>query len=144
MTREEKDLLVKDFCARLPYNVKAYVKNWSKLDRKYYEDIYDVKSVFPSLNEVHVQSKTCSVNVLFGHPDYDIKPYLFPLSSMTEEQKNKLQNKLIELELKAINDEIDHTKVAEYEIDFYNQNHIDFRGFIEKGLALDATGLNIY
>ena len=63
---------------------------------------------------------------------------------MTEEQKNKLQNKLIELELKAINDEIDHTKVAEYEIDFYNQNHIDFRGFIEKGLALDATGLNIY
>ena len=144
MTQEEKDLLVKDFCARLPYNVKAYVKNWSKLDRKYYEDIYDVKSVFPSLNEVHVQSKTGSVNVLFGHHDYDIKPYLFPLSSMTEEQKNKLQNKLIELELKAINDEIDHTKVAEYEIDFYNQNHIDFRGFIEKGLALDATGLNIY
>lgn len=144
MTREEKDLLVKDFCARLPYNVKAYVKNWSKLDRKYYEDIYEVKSVFPSLNEVHVQSKTGSVNVLFGRPDYDIKPYLFPLSSMTEEQKNKLQNKLIELELKAINDEIDHTKVAEYEIDFYNQNHIDFRGFIEKGLALDATGLNIY
>lgn len=144
MTREEKDLLVKDFCARLPYNVKAYVKNWSKLDRKYYEDIYDVKSVFPSLNEVHVQSKTGSVNVLFGLPDYDIKPYLFPLSSMTEEQKNKLQNKLIELELKAINDEISHTKVAECEIDFYNQNHIDFRGFIEKGLALDATGLNIY
>ena len=137
MTQEEKDLLLKDLCARLPYNVKAYVKNWSKLDKKYYEDIYDVKSVFPSLNEVHVQSKTGSVNVLW-HPDYDIKPYLFPLSSMTEEQKNKLQNKLIELELKAINDEINHTKMAEYEIDFYNQNHIDFRGLIEKGLAIEA------
>lgn len=35
MTQEEKYLLVKDFCARLPYNVKAYVKNWPKLDIKY-------------------------------------------------------------------------------------------------------------
>jgi hypothetical protein len=48
MTKEDKELLLKDICARLPYGVKAYVKHWSKLDRKYYEDIYDVESAFPS------------------------------------------------------------------------------------------------
>lgn len=61
MKQEDKELLLKDLCGRLSYGVKAYVKHWSKLDRKYYEDIYDVKSVFPSLNEVHVQSDRKSV-----------------------------------------------------------------------------------
>ena len=91
MKQEDKELLLKDLCGRLPYGVKAYVKHWSKLDRKYYEDIYDVKSVFHSLNEVHVQSKTGSVDVMLGYHDYVIKPYLFPLSSMTDEQMEELE-----------------------------------------------------
>ena len=143
MTQEQKDLLLKDLCARLPYGVKAYVKNWSKLDRKYYEGIYDVKSVFPSLNEVHVQSKTGSVDVMLGYSDYEIKPYLFPLSSMTEEQEKEF-DQLIELELKAINDEIDHIQATAFEVDFYNKHHFDWRGLIPMGLAIDATNLNIY
>lgn len=143
MKQERKELLLQDLCARLPYGVKAYVKNWSKLDRKYYEGIYDVKSVFPSLNEVHVQSKTGSVDVMLGYSDYEIKPYLFPLSSMTEEQEKEF-DQLIELELKAINDEIDHVQATAFEVDFYNKHHFDWRGLIPMGLAIDATNLNIY
>ena len=79
-----------------------------------------------------------------GYDDYEIKPYLFPLSSMTEEQKNELNDTLIQLELKALNDEIEHHKVAEFEIDFYNKNMFDYRGLIDKELALDATNKNIY
>lgn len=70
MTQDQKDLLLKDLCGRLPYGVKAYVRHFSKLDRKYYEDIYVVKSALPSLNQVHVQTERGSVDVLLGHSDY--------------------------------------------------------------------------
>ena len=144
MTQEEKDLVLKDICSRLPYNVKAYVKHWSSIDQKYYEGVYDVKSAFPSLNEIHVQSKSGSVDVTLGYYDHEFKPYLFPLSSMTEEQKKEIEDILIELSLKAISDEIGSEVVASYEIDFYCKNHLDYRGLIEMGIAIDATGLGIY
>ncbi len=133
MTREEKDLLLKDLCARLHYGVKAYVKNWSKLDRKYYEGVYTVESIHPSLNIILVYSEKFSVEVLVGYDDYEIKPYLFPLSSMTEEQ-------IIELTKFVANGIMDENIVY----DWYNQNHIDYRGLIEKGLAIDATNLDVY
>jgi hypothetical protein len=72
------------------------------------------------------------------------KPYLFPLSSMSEEQHKELHDKLIELELQALSDEISHIEAVKFEIDYYLENHFDYRGLIERGLALDATGKNIY
>ena len=127
MTQEEKDLLLKDLSSRLTYNVKAYVKNWSKLDRKYYEGVYTVESIHPSLNTVLAYSDKFAVEVIVGYDDYDIKPYLFPMSEMTEEQYNQ------------------YVKYSAYEsIDWLNKNHFDYRGLIKKGLALDATNLNIY
>ena len=146
MTQEQKELLLKDLCGRLPYNVKAYVKHWSKLDRKYYEDIYVVKSAFPSLNQVHVQTERGSVDVLLGYSDYVIKPYLFPLSSMTEEQRKKL------FYLSGIdiiygkfytNNEFTLEETLSG-INWLLKNHFDIYGLIPMGLANDATGLNIY
>ena len=152
MEKEDKELLLQDLCARLPYGVKAYVKNWSKLDRKYYEDIYDVKSVFPSLNEVHVQSKSGSLDVLLGYYDYDIKPYLFPLSSMTLELRCKIRNLLpnncdISFKNQKItfyNEGIIQLEQLEKIFNLFNLYHIDYRGLIPKGLGIDATGKNIY
>ena len=144
MTQEDKELLFKDINGRLPYGVKAYVKNWSKLDRKYYEGTYTVESTHPSLNIVLACSDKFCVEVIVGYDDYEIKPYLIPMEMMTEEQKTELNDTLIQLELKALNDEIEHHKVAEFEIDFYNKNMFDYRGLIDKGLALDATIMNIY
>lgn len=82
--------------------------------------------------------------------DTEIKPYLFPLSSMTEEQKKYIADRW------GINEESDfeiNSDWGEYIvelgdivdfIDWLNENHFDYRGLIEKGLAIDATGLNIY
>lgn len=119
MTQEDKELLLKDLCARLPYGIK--VNNEIQGDFK----IYGICENFAfGRNEV------C-------HIDFNIekiKPYLFPLSSMTEEQKQEEY-------------EICKEYIIGYEsnlIDFYNRNHIDYRGLIEKGLAIDATELNIY
>ncbi len=141
MKQEDKELLFKDLCARLPYGVKAYIKNWSKLDRKYYEGVYTVESIDTSLNTIIADSERSCVEVIVGYDDSEIKPYLFPLSSMTEEQKviygdlcysviqsltNNMQSELNEL------------------INWLNANHFDYRGLIPMDLAIDATGLNIY
>ena len=127
MTEEDKKLLLKDLSSRLTYNVKVYVKNWSKLDRKYYEGVYTVESIHSSLNTVLAYSDKFSVEIIVGYDDYVIKPYLFPMSEMTEEQYNQ------------------YVKYSAIEsIDWLNKNHFDYRGLIKKGLALDATNLNIY
>lgn len=134
MTQEEKDLLLKDLCARLPYGVKILTPTncWTSE-----EDTCELKEIFKGDDGLF---RIGDIGALIEYS----KPYLLPMSSMTEEQKNELNDTLIQLELKALNDEIEHHKVAEFEIDFYNKNMFDYRGLIEKGLANDATGLNIY
>ena len=136
MTQEEKELLLKDLSARLTYGVKAYVRNWSKLDRKYYEGVYTVESIHPSLNTVLACSDKFSVEVLIGYDDYEIKPYLIPMDMMTEEQKEEF-DRLYTYDALIIEPQWEL-------IDWLNRNHFDYRGLIEKELALDASYLNIY
>lgn len=156
MKQEDKDLLLKDICGRLPYGVKAYVRNYSKLDMKWYEGIYTIKSAYPYLNEIYVTSETGSVDVLVSYDDYEIKPYLFPLSSMTLEQKKELC-KVGGYEAReedcGYHSETFYYNMVGHEnvfypdaddIDWLNKNHFDYRGLIDKDLALDATGLNLY
>ena len=84
------------------------------------------------------------IKALFNNHLDEVKPYLFPLSSMTEEQKEEFNTKSLELQLKVIDDEIMYEKATEFQVDFYNKHHLDWRGLIPMGLAIDATGLNIY
>lgn len=112
MTREERELLFKDLCARLPYGVKAFHK----------EEIITVRAYIPDLiiDEVGI-----------SHAVEDCKPYLFPISSMTEEQKEEWRG-------------IRWSKLPWEELDWLNKGQWDYRHLIEKGLAIDATELNIY
>lgn len=131
MTQEYKDLLLRDLCARLPYGVMLKTDN-----------------VFPQkLEGITFDKDTFLVWVSDGGytlENMECKPYLFPPSSMPEEQQKEFFDQLIELELKAISNEIDPKEAVEFEIDFYNKHHIDYRGLIPMGLAINATGLNIY
>ncbi len=117
MTQENKELLLKDLCARLPYGTLVYAQN--AVD--WYEDEINTQVLSDAINE-----------------DYVIKPYLFPLSSMTEEQKKEFDTTLKYLPAEEINFWTLNT------YDWCNKNHFDYRCLIEKGLALDATGLNVY
>jgi hypothetical protein len=130
MTQKDKELLLKDLCARLPYGVK-------------------VESVF--INPDTKEHKSCGIEVFDATSILmirdglgEFKPYLFPLSSMTTEQRYELHDLIHNLNVLAINGEIGDWIVSSSEIDWYNKNHFDYRGLIEKGLALDATGKNIY
>lgn len=134
MNKEDKELLLKDICARLPYGVKVNV-------------IYSNENASSFRQRVCIEGDNelnTDIIGLYQHNEIDIKPYLFPLSSMTKEQKKELDDTLISLSLKSLSDEISSEVIATYEVDFYNKKHFDYRGLIPMGLAIDATGLNIY
>ena len=137
MTQKDKELLLKDLCARLPYGVIVNVKGF---DYDYNDKITQI-----------YKGVGCSIQVTTNMP-YDIeqvKPYLFPLSSMTDRQKNLFSLivcKLDDSDMWRNGDMIfiDNETDLDSLLDFYNKNHLDWRGLIPKGLAIDATGKNIY
>jgi hypothetical protein len=133
MEKDLKELLLKDLCARLPYRVKFPMMCW---DEETGETVRPV--TLYSINK----DGYCHVSEDDYSPYIDeIKPYLFPLSSMTEEQRQELES-LMEITTIPVWGEI-LSPTPEY-YDWLNKNHFDYRGLIEKSLALDATGLNIY
>lgn len=127
MTQEEKDLLLKDLCARLPYGLKALNKEETITIRAYISDLV--------IDDVGI-----------SHAVEDCKPYLFPLLSMTEEQKKEYASLVWFNGLSRGWNSDDAIILDEVPmlIDFYHKNHIDYRGLIPKDLAIDATGLGIY
>lgn len=133
MTQEEKQLLLKDLCGRLPYGVMAYA---SEIDKN--GAITDVNISYNMAN-LTVDNASAKYELV---PLFDIKPYLRPLSSMTEEEDKELRQMFeIELSYLASNEEGHTVKSAAdsaFEVDFYNRHHFDYRGLIEKGLALEA------
>ena len=150
MTQEDKDLLLKDLCARLPYGVMV------REDTVLYDDKNTTSHRIKKLSYVHI-GKAFSRTKGFMHDyEYIYRPYLFPLSSMTEEQKKEFLS-VAGYETRE-EDCGRHTEAYYYDmvghnntlypncnaIDWLNAHHFDYQGLIEKGLAIDATGLNIY
>lgn len=127
MTKEDKELLFIDLCARLPYGVKIQV-----IESDNFEDIEVLDNYY--LHQVK-------------NNFYTIKPYLFPLSSMTEEQKKELGEKSWALQSWGITSRraniITHFDCL-FLINWLVRNNFDYMGLIPKGLAIDATGKGIY
>lgn len=125
MTLEDKELLFKDLCARLPYNVICQVE--FKENGKYNSKDMLLSGIFT--DEAYFTTKGGSIY------SNEYKPYLFPLSSMTEEEKLMYEGLMIGT------DSISYMLDV---IDWLNSHHFDYRGLIERGLAIDATNLNVY
>ena len=133
MTQEEKELLLKDICSRIPYGVKCQC-----FDERTIATLTGVKSKSKLyFDELDWKEFDGIVNI-----DY-CKPYLFPMSSMTEEQKQEVYNLMEESAFQIIHSE-DGNPQPHISMDWYNKNHFDYRGLIPMELAIDATGLNIY
>lgn len=120
MTQEDKELLLQDLCGRLPYEAKVEV-TYSK---------YSGSSLRARLCSEGVNILDTNILGLFQQSEVYIKPYLFPLSSMTEEQKKEYIDLLYISPARGI--------------DYLNKYMLDYRGLIPKELAIDATNLNIY
>ena len=124
MTQENKELLLKDICSRLPYGVKIELSWWDMGKWTYIDTTLEADHIEQLIND--------------EDDDIEIEPYLRPMSSMTEEQ-SKVYHELIDGMFGT-------SALINFEIliDFFNANHLDYRGLIEKGLAIDATNLNVY
>lgn len=133
MTQEEKKLLMKDLCARLPYGVK--VNNEIQGDFT----VYGICENF-----IYGRSEVCHIDFAVEK----VKPYLFPLSSITIEQEKELSKLGISYGEYALHDDIRGLGImvddAYIFFEYCYKHHIDFLGLIKMGLAIDATNLNIY
>ena len=128
MTQEDKELIFNELCARLPYHVKC--KIWLK-DGTTEEGALDLEYNYGNVLQ----------DSFYYNKIKDIKPYLFPLSSMTEEEKEEycqLQQRVIYNSKGVINED-----VTKY-INWCYKKHLDINNLIPMELAIDATGLNIY
>lgn len=157
MMQEDRILLLKDLSARLPYGVKCIVTK-SRIEEGQKGDVGKIVCVC-------LEGVDC-IDISFFSEFGNFKPYLFPLSTMTDEQKEELF-KLCEFYIQedwegkkseAYGIEIasrfdpaycyDHNfnlwSIDMRAIDWLNAHHFDYRGLIEKGLAIDATNKNIY
>ena len=152
--KEQKELLFKDLCARIPYGVigkceldASYDTSFDtifqthKFDAVVYGLTEDSLFVYP-LIEDRDEEEFANEEVAKGIDILDFKPYLFPLSNMTKEEWEDYQKiRMIDWVQGDINGTFINTGSI---VDWLNAHHFDYRGLIEKGLAIDATGLNIY
>jgi hypothetical protein len=126
MKQEDKELLLKDLSCRIPYGVIVNVNG-----------ISNVKLTSVSwYGEVGVDDGST-----YLYPISEIKPYLFPMSSMTEEQEIEYDATFATI---VYEDGRKDSAMTYKTFDWLNKNHFDYRGLIPMGLAIDATGLNIY
>lgn len=122
MTQEENLLLLKDLSARLSYGVMCQVDDGAA-------GLNDGKLV-----EIDITKELVRFDADYYWDAYidNVKPYLRPMSSMTEEEKSVL----------ALCDAFTEFRSMELKIDFLNKNHFDYRGLIQKGLAIEVTEEN--
>jgi len=127
MTKEETQLLIKDLCARLPYRVKGLHRGQVHIIAN-----MDGGSLYPSI-------QVNGYDAWF--PIETFKPYLRPMESMTEKETYIFQQDILnEVEARCIHS----LGSGKYSLafteanDWLNEHHFDYRGLIEKGLALEA------
>lgn len=145
MTQEDIQLLSKDLAARLPYGVKVLLEN----EGERLTGVLD--AIFPNENRAIVtelNKPIAAINVRCGGFDIEeniVRPYLRLMSSMTKEEKREYLSFIggkrpFDCDFSAY--PIEYTFVYEHDInsyiDWFNKHHFDYRGLIEKGLALEA------
>ena len=136
MTQEQKDLLLKDLCARLPYGVKV----------KFGDSEPTLLTVIEHDEfgwQIGSEDEFGGMITIIDN----VKPYLFPLSSMTEEQKKELNvitDLDIEIAITHIKNDTPNYVTGLNRLNWLLKNHFDIYDLIPMGLATDATDKNIY
>ena len=142
MNKGDKELLLKDLCARLPYGVN--VERLSKILK-----IISIRPSYKYCVECELEE-----GVTMSYDIDDIKPYLRPMSSMTEEEKKELKtlfdaeeitsDSICYLEGGTLEEYLSHISYyfCSKIIDWLNAHHFDYRGLIERGLAIEVTEEN--
>lgn len=142
MKPEDRELLLKDLCARLPYGVKF---KWC--DNFHTDDYFTLIGINGGqITGRDVNQDDC----LFFWGQDKIKPYLRPMSSMSEEEGEFLKRMALENSLKCIEEEDPQKafslriKLEVEELAYLYEHHYDVFGLIPKDLALSTDEFNPY
>lgn len=127
MTQEEKSLLFRDIASRLRYGVVVYIDPCELKDG--YSDHDTIKLTTNDVDKIY--------DII--ERGVTVKPYLFPTSSMTDEQEKEYRATFIETGDKDV-----PLRITQETVEWLDKNMLDWNGLIPKGLGIDATGLNIY
>ena len=141
MTQNEKDLLLQDLCARLPYGIKFPITVKNPIT----SEPIETTGTISDINRYGIVSFVWDYDgqeILVKNSLHikDVKPYLTPLSSMTEEQDKEYAL----LQTSAGKEGFLYVWNCATMMKWLIENYFDYNGLIPKGLANDATGLNIY
>ena len=136
MTKEERQLLLKDLCARLSYGVIVNVPIIDGSENKKLVSIINEDDGIPCVSVYSYEVRNSNGKLVsYEKSTYllcDIKPYLRPMSSMTDEEKTLMTTI-------CLSNAFGNVEGAVSELsDFYNSRYFDYRGLIPMGLALEA------
>ena len=142
MEQEDKELLIKEISARLPYGVKVAIE----YSKGKYTRIYDLREIDNDVtSELRQRVIVWNYGIyssVISYPLIDCRPYLRPMSSMTEVEKKEYHNLCYEEERECYEFGEWVTRVYYHDtidsIDYLNSIYVDYRGLIPKGLALEA------
>lgn len=150
MTIEDKKLLIQDLSCRLPYGIKCSFG----VDNAVYE-ITGINPTCCGASEIQATHIKSGINGDFKLNSY--KPYLFPLTEENIEkainESNEFYSKIISLDWDSDEETYKlnipkrlllRSKIYSSVVNYFYKHHIDYNGLIEKGLAIDATELNVY
>lgn len=140
MTRKEKQLLLRDLCSRLPYGVKVKFKVNEVIANKE-NIIYNVDGEDSYITDGKSYFTWDFIKALTNNYLDEIKPYLYPLSSMEELGLLEEYNHIV---MGWNNEDVISVNYIDQLLDFYHRNHLDYNGLISKGLAINCINLNIY
>lgn len=127
MTQED-DLLLKDLCGRLPYDIMVDCEGYNYILNEIDPACKDIDYITVRIQDI--ERLMCAKSVMIKN----IKPFLRPLSSMTEKEKLMYEGLMI-----GTNNNVSYMLDV---IDWLNSHHFDYRGLIEKGLAIEVTKEN--
>lgn len=137
MTQQDKDLLYLDLCARLPHGITCDINDSS---RNTLQGIIESVDISYMDNEPFFKVKTD--NKTFAVPVEQIKPYLRPISSLSQEERDKFCDIGGVISHKPSDGKLYLVAYFPEALDYLNSIHADYRGMIEKGLAIEVTDEN--
>lgn len=145
MTKEEKELLLKDLAARLPYGVFCAGTTYELDDDGERYIPVKVKDTLTEMHNYKLETASVRLGLISSCKLETVEPYLRPMSSMTEGECIELDN--IEATIENISEVIPNAPyyievVSSKQIDWLNAHHFDFHNLIEKGLAIEVTEEN--
>ena len=146
MTIEDKELLLIDLSARLAYGVVCVGITYELDDDGERYIPFKVKDILTEIHNYKLETASVRLGLISSCKLETVKPYLRPMSSMTEEEENEWNGLNIDPLFEAVGGQ--HTRIEDLMLraksqynptDWLNAHHFDYRGLIEKGLAIEVT-----